>query len=100
MPSRFYNRQRFGLDSVGILSFKSGLPSKKASIFKHIITLRVQRPVVPLEWLIGLNARLDETVVQREVIANADFPRWVGITIKGKPVSDKLAYPIKSQPFF
>lgn len=98
MPSRFYNRQILGLHSVRILSFKSGLSSKKAAIFKHIITLRVQCPVVPFEWLVGLDPCLDETVVQREVIANADFPRWVRISVEGKPVSDKLAYAIQSQP--
>lgn len=97
MPSRFHNRDRLRLDPVGILSFKPGLPSKKTTVFKHIITLWIQGPVVSFKWLIRFYSSLDETIIERKVVADTNFPRWIGITIKGKPVSDELAYTIQSQ---
>lgn len=100
MPSRFHNRKRFSLNSVRILSFKPGLPSKKAAIFKHIIALWIQCPVVSLQRLVGLYSGLDETVVQWEIISNADLPRRIGIAVKRKPVSNKLANTVQGQPLF
>ena len=58
----------------GVFLLESLPSSKKGSIIKHIVTVRIQGPVASLARLLVVPGHLDEALVQGQVMANGILP--------------------------
>lgn len=64
---------------------------QEAAIVEHILGLRVQTPVAALAWIARLARQLDETIVERQVVANAVLPERILVAIIRKTRANKIA---------
>ncbi len=78
------------LHHVGGVTLVSFSSSQEAAVVKHILTGGVQGPVVALSRVTGFTRDFHETVIERQVVANAVLPGWELLPVVWKPVHDKI----------
>ena len=74
-------------------------PSQKAAIIEHILAGWVEGPVVSLARVSRLSGNLDETVIEREIMANTVLPGWKLLPEVRESVHDELANTTECQSF-
>ena len=92
-------RHRMHRAGVGKVALEPLATSQKAAIVKHVLTGRVERPVIPLPRVARLARDLQETVVEAEVVSYAVLPCRELLPVVAEPVHDELADSAQRQSF-
>lgn len=66
-------------------------PAQETPVLEHVRRVGIQRPVVALPRVSGLSGHLDETVVERQVVADGVLPRGELLPVVDEPLADEVA---------
>lgn len=66
------------------------LAATVVSVLKHLLTVWVQRPVVPFPWLSFLSSYFNKTVIEAQIMADRVLPALLIVVVIRKPFHDKL----------
>ena len=72
-------------------------PPQEGAIVKHVLSLRVQGPEVPLAWVARLSGYLDEAVIETQIMADAVLPGGEPVLVVGESVLDELTDAIEGE---
>ena len=70
-------------------------PPQEAPVFEHVIRVRVQGPIAALSGFLIVAGHLDKTLVEGQIVPDAVLPALLVVSVKGKPLHDKLVNPIQ-----
>ena len=72
-------------------------PPQEGAIVKHVLSLGVQGPEVPLAWVARLSGYLDEAVIETQIMTDAVLPGGEPVLVVGESVPDELADAVQGE---
>lgn len=81
--------------SQSIFLLEASSPAQVAAVVKHVVAVRIERPVAAFARLLVISRHLDETLVQRQVVSDRVLPTLLVLAIVRKPAHIRISKPLK-----